>query len=136
MINIITSSSDHSSRQAKAWLEKHELKFNEININNRIHRQDFTCDVLVKILSLCEEGTSQVLSQRKRLSPELTYLMENFEELSFNVALIVLLEHPFLFCTPIIFNETKIQIGYNKEDMRKFVSKEHREIYRSDKKKK
>jgi len=136
MINIISSSSNSSCRQAKKWLKEHELKFNEININNRIHRQYFTRDVLVKILSLCENGTSQVLSQRKTLPPELTYIMEHFDELSFNAALAVLLEHPVLFCTPIIYNETKIQIGYNQEDMRKFVSKEHREIYLSDKKKK
>jgi regulatory protein spx len=81
-------------------------------------------------------ATSQVLSQRKTLSPELTYIMANFDELSFNASLVVLLEHPILFCTPIIYNETKIQIGYNKEDMRKFVSREHREVYLSDKKKK
>jgi regulatory protein spx len=136
MINIITSSNNKSSRQAKAWLKKHELQFNEINIINRGHRQDFTRDVLVKILRLCEDGTSQVLSQHKTLSPELTYIMEHFDELSFNAALVVLLEHPFLFYTPIIYNETKIQIGYNKEDMRKFISKEHREVYLSDKKKK
>jgi regulatory protein spx len=136
MINIISSSSNSSCRQAKKWLKEHGLKFNEININNRIHRQDLTRDVLVKILSLCEDGTSQVLSKRKTLSPELTYIMEHFDELSFNTALAVLLEHPFLFCTPIIYDETKIQIGYNQEDMRKFVSKEHREFYLSDKKKK
>gem|GEM_PF-5859745 len=63
MINITSSSSNRSCRQAKNWLEKHELKFNEININNRLY----------------EDGTSQVLSQRKMLSPELTYILEILE---------------------------------------------------------
>ncbi|MFK4881504.1 MULTISPECIES: ArsC/Spx/MgsR family protein [Lactococcus] len=48
------------------------------------------------------------------------------EYLSFSEALDFLISHPHLFQTPIITNDHTPLIGYNENEIRKFLPKEYR----------
>lgn len=54
--------------------------------------------------------------------------MRSMEELPLGSALMFLQNHLELLCTPIIFDEKRIQLGYDGENIRKFIPKEKRRV--------
>lgn len=54
--------------------------------------------------------------------------MSSIEELSLASALIFLQNHLELLCTHIIFDEKRIQLGYDGENIRKFIPKKIRKV--------
>lgn len=49
--------------------------------------------------------------------------------LSFNEALFYLMLQPYLLRTPIIISSNKLPIGYNADEIRKFIPREYRNIH-------
>ncbi|MFK4944653.1 ArsC/Spx/MgsR family protein [Lactococcus garvieae] len=120
MVTIITKNSSLSCRKAKSWLENHNIDFEEINITRQ--PRDLTREILIQILSLEEEGLSTLYGPKKKLNPKYQCLMKSIEEMSLESAFTFLQEHLELLYTPIIFDNKKLLLGYDNEDIRKFIT--------------
>nr|WP_285047110.1 ArsC/Spx/MgsR family protein [Lactococcus petauri] len=59
---------------------------------------------------------------------QLTLFETMLEELSLESALSFLQNHLELLCTPIIFDDKRVQLGYDSENIRKFIPKEKRRV--------
>ncbi len=126
MITLITKNSSSSYRNARAWLDNHEIDYEEINISR--HPFKLTREILIQILSLEEEGFSALYGRKKKSDQRYQGLINSLEELSLDTAIIFLQNHLELLCTPIIFEDKRIQLGYDGENIRKFIPKEIRKV--------
>ena len=121
MINLYISASCTSCRKAKAWLEEHELAFEEQNI----YHEPLTKDEIKEILTLTDEGTEEIISYRSEAYKNLDV---NFDELSMRELLDLFIEEPSLIRRPIIMDDRRLQIGFNDEEIRMFLPREIREV--------
>lgn len=121
MISLYTTPSCTSCRKARAWLTENELPFKERNIFS----DPLNSDELMEILSLTKNGTEDIISTRSKVYQKLDIDLEEFklEEL-----LSLIEKYPNLLKRPIILDENKLQVGYNEEDIRKFVPRNLRKI--------
>lgn len=129
MLKIYLRRSCTSSRKAIKWFDKHNMD-REIRKVERITQTD-----LLHVLSHTDEGIFALVKNPKKLQGELMIQFNILEKLSFNQAIIFLQRHPKLLRTPIILNEKKILIGYNKEEIRQFFPKNYREYSRNSSRK-
>lgn len=81
---------------------------------------------LVKSLKHSDEGLIDILKRPGKSSTEVKDALRYMELLSFNEALDFLLSHPYVLQTPIIMGERNHLIGYNVDEIRKFLPKEYR----------
>lgn len=121
MITLYVSPSCTSCRKAKAWLEENNLEFEEKNI----FHEPLTKEEIKNILSLTEEGTSELISYRSQAYQALEV---DIEELSMSGLLALFEEQPSLIRRPIIMDDRRLQIGYNEEEIRCFLPRKVREI--------
>lgn len=121
MITLYVSPSCTSCRKAKAWLEENDLEFTEKNIfHEPLNRNEIKA-----ILSLTEEGTSELISYRSQAYQALNV---DIEDLSMNELLKLFEEQPSLIRRPIIMDDRRLQIGYNEEEIRCFLPRKVREL--------
>lgn len=121
MITLYVSPSCTSCRKAKAWLEEQNLTFNEKNI----FHEPLTKQEIKQILSLTEEGTTELISYRSQAYQSLKV---DIEDLSMNELLELFTDQPSLIRRPIIMDERRLQIGYNEEEIRCFLPRKVREV--------
>ena len=114
MVILYTTASCASCRKAKAWLEEHQIDYIEKNnVSNSM-----TVDELKSILRLTEEGAIEIISTRSKTFQDLNI---NIEELSLNEFYTLIIEHPLMLRRPIMLDEKRLQIGFNEEEIRKFL---------------
>ena len=121
MIRLYTQSSCHSSRVARQWLETHGIKFKEKNFSV----DSPTVQDLKRILSLTEHGVDDIISARSKDYPKIA---PKLPEMPLNEALKLLCENPKLLRRPIIISDSKIQIGFNEDDIRQFIPRPVRRL--------
>ncbi|WP_430615869.1 regulatory protein spx [Enterococcus sp. DIV1067f] len=121
MISLYTTPSCTSCRKARAWLTENELPFKERNIFS----DPLNSDELMEILSLTKNGTEDIISTRSKVYQKLDI---DLEELKLEELLSLIEQYPNLLKRPIILDENKLQVGYNEEDIRKFVPRNLRKI--------
>jgi len=121
MISLYTTPSCTSCRKARAWLTENELPFKERNIFS----DPLNSDELMEILSLTKNGTEDIISTRSKVYQKLDI---DLEELKLEELLSLIKKYPNLLKRPIILDENKLQVGYNEEDIRKFVPRNLRKI--------
>lgn len=121
MISLYTTPSCTSCRKARAWLTENELPFKERNIFS----DPLNSDELMEILSLTKNGTEDIISTRSKVYQKLDI---DLEELKLEELLLLIEKYPNLLKRPIILDENKLQVGYNEEDIRKFVPRNLRKI--------
>ncbi|EEL55180.1 MULTISPECIES: transcriptional regulator SpxA [Bacillus] len=114
MVILYTTASCSSCRKAKAWLEEHQIDYIEKNIVSN----SMTVDELKSILRLTEEGATEIISTRSKTFQDLNI---NIEELSLNEFYTLIIEHPLMLRRPIMLDEKRLQIGFNEEEIRKFL---------------
>lgn len=120
MIKIYYRGSCGSSRRAISWFEKYNIEVQKHQIS-KMTRND-----LVKLLKHSNEGLIDILKRPGKSSTEVKDALRYMELLSFNEALDFLLSHPYVLQTPIIMDERDHLIGYNVDEIRKFLPKEYR----------
>lgn len=120
MIKIYYRGSCGSSRRAISWFEKYNIGVQKHQIS-KMTRND-----LVKLLKHSDEGLIDILKRPGKSSTEVKDALRHMELLSFNEALDFLLSHPYVLQTPIIMDERDHLIGYNVDQIRKFLPKEYR----------
>lgn len=121
MISLYTTPSCTSCRKARPWLTENELPFKERNIFS----DPLNSDELMEILSLTKNGTEDIISTRSKVYQKLDI---DLEELKLEELLSLIEQYPNLLKRPIILDENKLQVGYNEEDIRKFVPRNLRKI--------
>lgn len=116
MVKIYYRESCGSSRRAISWFERYSIEVEKCKLS-RLDKKDF-----VKILSLSERGIINVIKKSKKNS----LLLEAMSEMQISEAIDFLLLHTYLLQSPIILVGQKLLIGYNEEEIRKFLPKEYR----------
>ncbi|SDI26821.1 transcriptional regulator SpxA [Alteribacillus bidgolensis] len=119
MVTLLTSPSCTSCRKAKAWLEEHEIPFEERNI----FAEPLSVDEVKEIIRLTEDGTDEIVSKRSKVFQELNVELEN---LPLQRLFELISEHPGLLRRPIIFDEKRLQVGYNEAEIRRFLPRKVR----------
>ena len=119
MIKVYTVMACSSCKKAKEWLTNHELEFEEINlITDKIDPEDF-----LKIFSLTENGTEEIISTRSRAYKRLSLDFERLHEL-----VKIIEENRTLLRRPLILDDKRLQVGYNEDDIRKFLPRSVRRV--------
>ncbi|WP_035051312.1 transcriptional regulator SpxA [Carnobacterium pleistocenium] len=121
MITLYTTPSSASCRKAKSWLEENNLPFVEKNIFN----ESLTISELKAILCLTENGTEDIISYRSQAFQNLTISLDEF---SLSEVLELIQQDPSLIRRPILIDEKRLQIGFNDDDIRRFLPREVRRI--------
>lgn len=121
MINLYVSSSCTSCRKARAWLNKHDIPFKERNIFS----EPLTKEEIVNILRLTENGTEEIISTRSRAFQELHV---NLDDLSIDQLLDLVEKNPSLVRRPIIMDDRRLQVGYNDDEIRRFLPRKVRRL--------
>ena len=114
MVTLYTSPSCTSCRKAKAWLEEHEIPFTERNIFS----EPLSLDEIKEILRMTEDGTDEIISTRSKVFQQLDV---NIEQLPLKDLFNLIRENPGLLRRPIILDEKRLQVGYNEDEIRRFL---------------
>lgn len=121
MITLYCGKNNTSNKKAEKWFKKNEVEVSIKKID-QISKKD-----LFQILLLSEKGFLDILKKEKTTS---CYgkLLQECQNLTFNEALNFLLNHFELLRTPIIFDSTKLVIGFNDDEIRTFLSQNYRKL--------
>ncbi len=120
MLNLFVAQSSASSRKARAWLKEHDIPFKERNINSN----PLTSDEVKKILRLTENGSEDIISTRSNIYKKLHIDIEN---LSVSQLIDLVVKYPDLIRRPIILDDTRLEVGFNEEEIRRFLPRSVRE---------
>lgn len=119
MITLFLSPSCTSCRKARAWLTKHDVTFQEHNIiTSPLSREE-----LLQILSFTENGTEDIISTRSKVFQKLDI---DVDELSISDLIDLIAVNPSLLRRPIILDKKRMQIGFNEDEIRAFLSRDYR----------
>lgn len=121
MVDLYVSPSCTSCRKARAWLEKHNIPFKERNIFS----EPLTKEELLKILRMTENGTEEIISTRSRAFQQLKI---NLDNLSIDQLLDLVEKNPSLLRRPIIMDDRRLQVGYNEDEIRRFLPRKVRRL--------
>lgn len=119
MVTLFLSPSCTSCRKAKAWLNRHDVVFQEHNIMT----SPLSRDELLKILSYTENGTEDIISTRSKVFQKLDI---DVDELSVSELINLISKNPSLLRRPIIMDNKRMQIGFNEDEIRAFLPRDYR----------
>lgn len=112
MVTLYTSPSCTSCRKARAWLEEHNIPYQERNIFS----EPLSIDEIKEILRMTEDGTDEIISTRSKVFQKLNV---NVETMPLQQLYKLINEHPGLLRRPIILDEKRLQVGYNEDEIRR-----------------
>ncbi|MEQ6375502.1 transcriptional regulator SpxA [Bacillaceae bacterium S4-13-56] len=114
MVTLYTSPSCTSCRKAKSWLEEHNIPYQERNIFS----EPLTIDEIKEILRMTEDGTDEVISTRSKVFQKLNL---NIDQMPMQDLFELIRDNPGLLRRPIILDEKRLQVGYNEDEIRRFL---------------
>ena len=121
MIKLYSMTGCGSSKKARQWLINQGLEFEEINLDkDALSYEDF-----LKILSLTEEGIEDVISRR---SQSFSKLGSALDSMSISELFKMVEENRTLLRRPLIIDEQRLQVGFNDDNIRKFLPRKVRRI--------
>lgn len=121
MLNLYTSPSCTSCRKAKAWLKEHDISFKERNIfANQLNKEE-----IMQVLRMTENGTEEIISTRSRTFQNLKI---NLDDLSIDQLIDLVEKNPSLLRRPIIMDDKRLQVGYNEDEIRRFLPRKVRRL--------
>lgn len=119
MVTLYTSPSCTSCRKARAWLKENNIPFKERNIFSEL----LTMDEIKSILRMTENGTEEIISKRSKVFQKLNI---NLDELPLQKLFDLIQKNPGLLRRPIILDEKRLQVGYNEDEIRRFLPRDVR----------
>lgn len=122
MIKLFITPSCTSCRKARAWLKENELPYKERNIFS----EGISKDELTEILRLTETGTEEIISTRSKVFQELDL---DIDALSMEELYDIIQKNPGILKRPIMIDEKRLQVGYNAEEIRKFLPRSRRALH-------
>lgn len=119
MVTLYTSPSCTSCRKAKAWLQENGIPFKERNIFS----EPLNIDEIKNILRMTEDGTEDIISKRSKAYSKLNV---DLDELPMKQLYKLISKNPGLLRRPIIVDEKRLQVGYNEDEIRRFLPRKVR----------
>lgn len=123
MIKIYTSPSCSSCRKVKKWFEEQKIDY----VERSIFSPSFNEKDIYEILEKSENGTEDIISLKSKVIKENKI---DLDKLSTSQIVRFILDNPSVLKRPIIVDDSKIQIGYNSEEIRVFIPEEVRRLAR------
>lgn len=120
MVTLYTSPSCTSCRKARAWLEENAIPYTERNV----FKEPLSRDEIKNILRMTEDGTEEIISTRSKLFAELDV---NLDDLSLSQLIEMIQQQPALLKRPLMIDEKRMQVGYNEDEIRRFLPHEVRQ---------
>lgn len=114
MITIYTSPSCSSCKKVKKWFDEQRIPYKEKNIFSSVLNPDELKDMLSKT----ENGTEDIISTRSNIIKSGNV---NIEDMSINELIDFIKKNPSILKRPIVVDSSKIQVGYNEEEIRSFI---------------
>lgn len=121
MVTLFISPSCTSCRKAKAWLEEYEIPYTERNIFSN----PLTINEIKSIMRMTEDGTEEIISTRSKAFQELDL---DLEDLSLRELYELIQDSPGILRRPIMIDDKRIQVGYNSDEIRRFLPREVRAL--------
>ncbi|MHC5268682.1 transcriptional regulator SpxA [Enterococcus sp. LJL98] len=121
MLTLYTSPSCTSCRKARAWLQEHEIPFVERNIFS----EPLNISELKSILQMTEDGTEEIISTRSKVFQKLNM---DLDDLPLQELLQLVQENPGLLRRPIMVDEKRLQVGFNEDEIRRFLPRDVRQL--------
>lgn len=122
MVRLYTSPSCTSCRKARAWLEEHNIEFEERNIFS----EPLTIEEVKEVIRMTEDGTDEIISTRSKTFQELNV---DLDTMSLQGLYKLISENPGLLRRPILIDEKRLQVGYNEAEIRRFLPRKVRTFY-------
>lgn len=119
MVILYTAPSCTSCRKARAWLEEHNIPFKERNIFS----EPLTIKEIKEIFRMTEDGTDEIISTRSKTFQKLHV---NLDSLPLQQLFQLIRDNPGLLRRPIIIDEKRLQVGYNEDEIRRFLPRKVR----------
>ncbi|MBM6613457.1 transcriptional regulator Spx [Desemzia sp. RIT804] len=121
MVTLFTSPSCTSCRKARAWLEENDIPYVERNIFS----EGLTITEIKSILRMTEDGTEEIISTRSKAFQELNV---DLEDMTLQKLFNLIQDNPGLLRRPIMVDEKRLQVGYNEDEIRRFLPREVRAL--------
>ena len=119
MVTLFTSPSCTSCRKAKEWLQEHDIPYTERNIFS----ENLSIDEIKAILRMTEDGTDEIISTRSKTFQKLNV---DIDSLPLQDLYDIIQKNPGLLRRPIILDEKRLQVGYNEDEIRRFLPRKVR----------
>lgn len=120
-VTLYTSPSCTSCRKARIWFEEHGIAYREQNIFS----EPLTINQIKSILRLTENGTEEIISKRSRVYQTLTV---DLDELPLREMYELIRQNPGILRRPIMVDDRRLQVGFNEEEIRRFLPRQVREL--------
>ncbi|CBL92033.1 MULTISPECIES: transcriptional regulator Spx [Leuconostoc] len=120
MITLFSSPSCTSCRKAKLWLENHNIPYIERDVN----KEPLRAEEVKEILRLTEDGTEELISKRSKIFSKLNL---DLDSMSINKFIELIVDNPSLLKRPIIMDDHRMQVGYNDDEIRRFLPRDIRQ---------
>ena len=121
-IKIYTAPSCSSCKKTKDWFYENGVPFKEINIM----RVPLTHSELKELLIKTENGIYEIISSRSEVGKN---MKAHFERMTINQLIDFIVANPSVLKRPIIVGERSLQVGYNEEEIERFLPRDKREVY-------
>ena len=121
MVTLYTSPSCTSCRKARAWLEEHNIPFEERNIFSN----PLNVDEIKQILQMTEDGTEEIISKRSKIFQDLDI---DLDELPLQKLYTLIQKNPGLLRRPIMMDSKRLQVVYNEDEIRRFLPRDVRAL--------
>jgi len=122
VVSLLTSPSCTSCRKARAWLEEHNIPFEERNI----FVSPLSIEEVKEVVRMTEDGTDELISTRSKIFQELDIEVES---LPLQTLFKLISENPGLLRRPIIYDDKRLQVGYNEAEIRRFLPRKVRTFH-------
>lgn len=114
MITLYSSPSCTSCRKAKRWLEENQIPYRERNVMS----ESLSLEEIKQILRLTEVGTEEIISTRSKVFQELNMKVDS---LSLQELCNIIHQYPGVLRRPILIDNKRLQVGYNEDEIRRFL---------------
>jgi regulatory protein spx len=121
MLTMFISPSCTSCRKARNWLKTHNIEYKERNL----FTDPLTRDELKQVLSMTEDGTEEIISTRSKAYKKLDKDLDDF---TMNELLDLIQQNPGLLRRPIMIDAKRLQVGYNEDEIRRFLPRKVRQV--------
>ena len=119
MITLYTSPSCTSCRKAKAWLEEHNLPYEQRNM----FAKPLSEDEVKAIIRMTEKGTEEIISKRSKAFEALD---KELDELTLQELYSLIKENPGILKRPILLDTKRLQVGFHEDEIRSFLPRKVR----------
>ncbi|WP_285004953.1 ArsC/Spx/MgsR family protein [Lactococcus garvieae] len=122
IIRIYSHGRNTSDKQAVAWFKSRGFEICEKKMYH------LSKENLLQILALTEQGFTEILKHRAGEGTALRNKLDAIQALGFNDSVAYIVKNPDVLKSPIIFGDHKLLVGFNAEEIRKFIPKRYRKV--------